>query len=1121
MIPKTLVLLSGALLALAAPLPAKPNIILILCDDMGWGDLGVFYQNSRISDQKFATPKLDAFAGGGMQLRRHYAPAPVCAPSRASLLLGVHQGHSNIRNNQFDQTLADNHTLGTVMKGAGYATACIGKWGLQGPGTPANQPSHPSKRGFDYFFGYLAHLSAHYHYPEQLTGTDNQGQPNAFLENTTDITAQLGKCYSTDLITARAKKWIADHHGSAPSQPFFLYLSFVAPHARLDVPTQAYPAGDGLDGGVQWTGTPGGMINTASGTIDSWIHPDYASRAGWTDAAKRHATMMRRIDDATGDLLATLAELGIDDDTLVVFTSDNGPANEPGAGGSYTHDPRFFASYGPLEGIKRDTLDGGIRVPTLVRWPGRIEAGGISQAPSQFHDWMATFAELAEVPQPERSDGVSLVPVLTGSGTLRSSTCYVEYAYTGSTPNWTTVFPNHAGDPRNEMQVVFLNGFKGIRTGIGAHADDFRIYDTLADPAEATNLAGRVGVPTQQQFKDRVLQVRRTSASSARGYIDGQAVPPVTPPPLANGLEWNAYEKTTPWVPDWETETPAASGNTATPDPAVRTRDAHCGLLFSGYLHVPADGEYTFYLTTDTGAFVRLHDLQLIDADFGYAAGTEKSSGAIKLKAGHHPLRVHYRHADAATHSLVLQWSGPGIAKQAVPAAAFFREVAATSTPPTANPDSVSAAGSVLIDVLANDADDGSPSALAVQSVTSPAHGTAVIEGNSVRYTPRSGFLGSDRFSYTITDGADTDSAEVSVEIIPETGLLWLPFDETDGMVAHDPLGRPLGVLSGFPAAPWTAGKLGNGLAFDGTDDRVTLPGRKGVTGTAARTVSFWMNANATQASGTRPTIISWGGNNGTTAGTRFDINLNQTNGYKLRAEFNSSGVNFTTPSRSDLRGVGWVHCAVVMPAGATVSQIQGYIDGVAANTTLEPTTSGAVAINTASVNDLAIGRISDTTGARAFGGVIDDVRVFPEALDAARIAALAAETPDENLQSAWFFRYSGNSAPVSADWRGDGDADGLMAWLEYALGGNPTAADVSIAPSLADGVFRFNRRRDGIPAAAYRPVLSESLLPGTWALLTDLSVAPHPDLGGFDLVSVILPASSASARFVRLEVGD
>jgi hypothetical protein len=256
------------LLTVPATLQAvQPNILFILTDDLGPGDLGVLWQNGRSGDQKFATPHLDTFAAEGVRLTRHYCPAPVCAPSRASLLLGVHQGHANVRDNQFDKALEDNLTLGSVMKEAGYATATIGKWGLHGG---SSAPAHPQHRGFDYFFGYLEHGDAHRHYPTE-TGMN-------LYDGFTDVGSQLDKCYSTDLWTARAKDWIADHHAAQPTQPFFLYLSYTAPHARLNVPTQAYPAGGGLSGGLQWNGID---TNPATPTINTATDPLFpALRSG-------------------------------------------------------------------------------------------------------------------------------------------------------------------------------------------------------------------------------------------------------------------------------------------------------------------------------------------------------------------------------------------------------------------------------------------------------------------------------------------------------------------------------------------------------------------------------------------------------------------------------------------------------------------------------------------------------------------------------------------------------------------------------------------------------------------------------------------------------------------------
>ncbi|WP_075090982.1 sulfatase-like hydrolase/transferase [Haloferula sp. BvORR071] len=1112
------VCLAGTAAEAAAP---KPNIIFVLVDDMGYGDLGVFYQNSRNfavnrNLPAFVTPKLDQLANEGMRLTRHYCPAPVCAPSRASLVLGVHQGHANVRDNQFDKELENNHTLATVLKQAGYATANIGKWGLQGG---SGFPGHPQNRGFDKFFGILSHEDGHLHYPKEEGAQVHDGF--------TDVTAQLDKCYSTDLLTAQAKKWITELHTTAPTVPFFLYLAYTAPHARLDVPTQAYPAGGGLSGGIQWTGTPGAAINTASGTINTWIHPDYANatwdndnnaataEVAWPDYAKRHATMIRRVDDAMADLRTLLADLSIADNTLIVFTSDNGPHNEAGTGGSYTYNPTFFRSYAGFDGIKRDMWEGGVRMPTIVNWPAEIAAGSQNASPSQFQDWMPTFAELAGVPKPERSDGVSLVPTLTGMGTQQTGIIYSEYSYGGSTPNYANFESSHI-TTRGQMQMLQLGNYKGVRYDTTSQATDFRIYNVATDPKETTDLTGQAGVPTQQQFKDRVLQVRRAGGGVTRPY-DSELVPGISGLQVVNGLEYKAYEMATPYVPDWERQTAAASGITTSLDLGLRTRATDIGMFYSGYLQVPADGDYTFYLSTDTAAFVRLHDAQLIDADFAYTAGSEVNSGSIKLKAGRHPLRIYYRHGSAATNSLSLQWSGPSIAKQAIPASAFYRPGIPVPVPPTANPDTVSTSGPALINVLANDFDDGDPAPLSISNVGFPAHGTASIEGSSIRYTPVAGFLGEDRFDYSITDGQDTRTTTVTITVLPTTDLIWLPLDETEGTVVHDALDQAIGTLNGFPPSPWVAGKLGNALTFDGTDDRLTLGGKKGVTGNAARTVSFWVNASGSQIAGTRPTMVSWGASNGAAAGTRFDINLNHTNGYKLRAEFNSAGVNFTTASRSDLRGTGWVHCAVVVPASGTVSQILAYLDGVAATTTIEPAGSGTVAINTTSANDIAIGRISDGTTARAFGGLIDDVRIYPRALDAAEIAALAAATPELDSRNRWFFRSSGNPSPGPADWNMDLDGDGMNNTLEYALGGNPTTAEISIAPALAGRTFSFNRRRDGISPASYFPETSGTLAPGSWSPLAGATASNHPTLAGFDLVTVPLPENNPC--YVRLRV--
>src|SRR6056297_706983 len=264
----------------------RPNVLFLFTDDLGWGDLGVLHQNESTHDRTHKTPNLDRMAAAGIQLRAHYCPAPVCAPSRSSLLTGVHQGHASVRDNQFDKMLADNHTLGTVMKAAGYATAMVGKYGLQGDGNnPSEWAGYPTKRGFDEFYGYVRHRDGHVHYPADewpAGNSESHRTPKEVWHNDEEVSAGLKTCYTIDLFTAKAKDWIVRHQESSPDEPFFLYLGYDTPHAALQVPSVAFPDGGGLDGGVQWVGKPGRMINTATGEIDSYRHPDYVGR-GWSD----------------------------------------------------------------------------------------------------------------------------------------------------------------------------------------------------------------------------------------------------------------------------------------------------------------------------------------------------------------------------------------------------------------------------------------------------------------------------------------------------------------------------------------------------------------------------------------------------------------------------------------------------------------------------------------------------------------------------------------------------------------------------------------------------------------------------------------------------------------------
>jgi arylsulfatase A-like enzyme len=1044
-------------LALTATARARqPNIIFILCDDLGYGDLGVLYQNGRSGTKKFATPKLDQMAAQGVQLRSHYTPAPVCAPARASLLLGVHQGHANVRDNQFDKELEDNHTLGTVLKQAGYATAIVGKWGLQGSGaSPAAWPAYPTKRGFDYFYGYVRHADGHTQYPFHNTvdpdGSGSSVRPaKEVYDQNTMVRDDLAKCYSTDLFTARAKKWIIDHRAATPAQPFFLYLAYSAPHAALQVPTVAYPAGGGVSGGLQWTGTPGTMINTATGTIDSFIHPDYVSQS-WTNNEKRFATMVRRIDDCVGDLLTTLTDLGIDENTLVVFTSDNGPHHE-----SYfnaTYEATSFNSFGPFDGTKRDCWEGGIREPALARWPGTIPAGRISNRPSQFHDWLPTFSQMAGLPAPARSDGVSLLTDLTGVGASAPSTVYIEYFHDGNTKNYGAFDLSHRSRQRNQMQVVFEGGFKGVRYNTQSHSDPFEIYDLTADPREINNLAASQTV-IQQQMKDRVLRLRRPDPSVSRPY-DSEFIPSVSAA-TSPGVGWKSYAGALPWVPDFTSLTPLASGVSATINPSVGPGGENFGLRFDGYLQIPTDGNYTFHLPSSGGSHLRIHDATVIDDDF--ARSGAEVSGTIRLRAGLHPFRLHFRHATDVA-ALTLDWTGPNIARQPISSANLRRFDSTATTPPTANDDQAftSQNTAISIPVLTNDPDDGLPNGLSIAAVSQPQAGIATIQGTSILYTPSGGFLGSDAFTYTITDGAETDTANVRVNVVFTDGDYWYPFNQTEGAITYEAGGGFPATLNNIanPAASWVEGRFGRGLVFDSVDDFVSIDGFPGIQGTAARTCAAWIKT--TDSGGNNP-ILAWGPNN---AGAKWTFLMNTVG--RIRVEIGTGSVVGTTAVNDGQ----WHHVACTFANDGTpnATDVKLYVDGM-----LEAVSaSTAFALNTGNVGDAKIG--SDVQN-RFWSGAIDEARILPRALSALDIASLANPAPSQDPSAAaWWKRHFGNSG---IDWSGDADADGISNFAEYAFAGRPRLADSSSAIStgkLESGQFRVEhlRLKPGTGAVSYQ----------------------------------------------------
>ena len=465
----------------AVHLHAKPNVIFVLTDDLGYGDVGWTFQNGRpvASHLKIHTPVLDRLAGEGVTLPQHYAAAPVCAPSRASILTGVGQDRCSVRDNMFDHPLAEPETLGTVMQRAGYRTMAIGKWGVAGGGESGLPVSaHPLDKGFDSYYGFLDHLAGHtyYHYDGFM-----RGAYMGVWENRTKATSTAEGIYSTDLFVARAKRDISEAVREDPARPFFLYLAVNTIHGSgrsddtlkhkhtLHVPGRAYPRD-----GVVWPLDPEPLE-----ARNTWIDPIY--RDCPDENMQRYATAITRLDTALADLLDHLEKLGIAQNTIIIFTSDNGPADEYGA------DTRAFGSTGPFDGLKRDVYEGGMRVPTFVWRQGGFPVKS-DPAPSISMDWMATLADVAGVDVPVQCDGVSLWPRFEGREG-KPSTIATRYHGFGSECEDFKEFAERKhhlvrGDQfmRREGDIVTLQA--------GGRDRPLRRYNVAADPHQDHDLNG-------------------------------------------------------------------------------------------------------------------------------------------------------------------------------------------------------------------------------------------------------------------------------------------------------------------------------------------------------------------------------------------------------------------------------------------------------------------------------------------------------------------------------------------------------------------------------------------------------------------------------------------------------
>jgi arylsulfatase A-like enzyme len=631
----------------------KPNIIFILMDDLGYGDIGRLWQNQRrLDEMSFKTPNWDRMADEGMLFMQHYTAAPVCAPSRASLILGQDQGHCGLCNDEFDFPLPRDHTMATVLKQEGYHTMVIGKWGLGGLTPP--WPRHPLTCGFDEFYGYMEHKSGHEHYP---------GNDGTVMDGTTPVTSGLEGVYTTDLWTAKAKQWIQEQTHQHPDRPFFMYLAYDTPHAHEETPPGPYPEGQGLHGGFQWP-VPNSSANKKNST--SWMYPDIVANS-WPEPAKLQATMIRRDDEGVGDVMQLLRDLHIDKNTLVVFSSDNGPMAEGG------EDPAFFDSWGPFDGFKRDVYEGGIHMPCIAWWPGHIAAGSATNVLSGLWDWMPTFSEVAGATPPGSIDGISLLPTLLGQGTQQLHPyIYIEYKGRDVGGEVSKAFFKRKDlTTRGEMQDVRIDDFTGLRYNIITGNEPLRLYNLKNDVHEDHDIASTSdSVPILAQMNSLLLTARDNIGKVTRPYST-QLLPAVKVSGTTPGLAYEEYKGEWPWVPDFKaltgTKTAASIGVESVPVPLADATNPYVTVA-QGYLDIPTDGEYTLYMQEDGGGHLWIHDAHVINDDFNHD-GQEKS-GTIYLHQGKHPLRVIYRH-ESGNPSLVVSFSGPGVKKIVLPSEAL------------------------------------------------------------------------------------------------------------------------------------------------------------------------------------------------------------------------------------------------------------------------------------------------------------------------------------------------------------------------------------------------------------------------------------------------------------------
>jgi len=450
----------------------RPNVVFILADDLGFGEVGCYGQ------KKIPTPHIDRLAAQGMRFTQHYSGAPVCAPSRCVLLTGKHLGHAEVRGNQQAKlTLPEFSegqyplseeavTIAQRFQQAGYATGAMGKWGLG----PVDSTGDPNRKGFDLFFGYNCQAVAHSYFPPHLWRNKDKVAINAKpipgratqREGQVTIEDWLGETYAPTLMIAEAEKFITDH----AAKPFFLYLPFIEPHVAMHPPRESlekFP--------------------------ESWDTQVYRGGNGYLPHPRpraAYAAMIHDLDGYVGRIMAALEQAGVAERTLVIFTSDNG-STHPGQAESDFHiggaDPKFFNSTADLRGYKGSVYEGGIRVPMIAKFPGRIAVNTVNDTASYFADWFPTLCEAMGFEQTAGLDGESLWPVLSGA----------QHSLTARKPMlW--VFPEYGG-----QVAVRLGDFKLVRQALKTKSPgDWEVYDLANDRSEAHNVASQQAALIEQ-----------------------------------------------------------------------------------------------------------------------------------------------------------------------------------------------------------------------------------------------------------------------------------------------------------------------------------------------------------------------------------------------------------------------------------------------------------------------------------------------------------------------------------------------------------------------------------------------------------------------------------------------